>query len=345
MRRIKDLAMMSVYSTLVGTVISIPILYFYKLDGVVYFLVATSIGQYIISFYYASKIKLKNIKVSWNKAYQESKGMVKLGFSFMGGAFAGILGTYLIRVIIIKDLSLADAGIYQAAFAISGLYIGIILQAMAKDFYPRLTEVAFQPKEETKLINEQTQIGMLLAAPGLMFTLAFAPVGIRLLYTTDYMEAYPVLQWMILGIFLRTISWPMGYLFVARAKGKMFLYIQIASQLILLVATFFGLQYFGLQGTGIAFLTLYCVHVVGMFLLLRNENKFNWTSQVVKIIISLTLLFSIAFLILRFSNQLWGSIIVSLFGLFLTYVAYLEIAKILEIKNLKELIQKFKKKK
>jgi membrane protein YdbS with pleckstrin-like domain len=82
-----------------------------------------------------------------------------------------------------------------------------------------------------------------------------------------------------------------------------------------------------------------------MFLLLRNENKFNWTSQVVKIIISLTLLFSIAFLILRFSNQLWGSIIVSLFGFFLTYVAYLEIAKILEIKNLRELIQKFKKKK
>jgi hypothetical protein len=55
--------------------------------------------------------------------------------------------------------------------------------------------------------------------------------------------------------------------------------------------------------------------------------------------------FTLAFVILQYMSQLWGSTIVCLLGLFLTYVAYLEIAKILEIKNLKELIQKFKKKK
>jgi hypothetical protein len=59
----------------------------------------------------------------------------------------------------------------------------------------------------------------------------------------------------------------------------------------------------------------------------------------------MSLLFSLAFVILQYMSQLWGSIIVCLLGIILTYVAYLEIAKILEIKNLKELIHKLKRKK
>ena len=345
MRRIKDLAKMSIFSAFIGIVVSLPVLYIYELDGVVYFLLTISIGQYLVSLHFARKIKIKDLKVSWQQAYKESKAMVKLGFSFMGGALAGVLGAYLVRVIIIRDLGLAEAGIYQAAFAISGLYIGIILQAMGKDFYPRLTEVAFKAKEEIQLINEQTQVGMLLAAPGLMFTLALAPIGIKLLYSAEYIEAYPILQWMILGIFLRTISWPMGYLFIARAKGKLFFITQIISWTLQVILVFFGLQFFGLVGTGIAFFALYIFYTSMMFILLNKENDFKWSTQVVKIIISMSLVFTLAFVVLQYMSQLWGSTIVCSLGLILTYVAYLEIAKILEIENIKDLIQKFKKKK
>ena len=345
MRRIKDLAKMSIFSALIGTLVSLPVLYVYEFDGVVYFLLSMSIGQYLVSLYYARKISIKDIKVSWQRAFEESKVMIKLGFSFMGGALAAVLGAYLVRVIIIRDLSLADAGVYQAAYAISGIYIGIILQAMGKDFYPRLTEVAFQSKKEIQLINEQTQVGMLLAAPGLMFTLALAPLGIRLLYSAEYMEAYPVLQWMILGVFLRTISWPMGFLFIARAKGKVFFWTEIISWTLQVGLVFFGLKFFGLKGTGIAFFTLYIFYTTMMFILLKKENDFRWTSRVLKIILAMSLLFGLAFAILQFINQLWGSVIVSCLGIILSYVAYLEIAKILEIKSFKELFQKFKKKK
>jgi PST family polysaccharide transporter len=345
MRRIKDLAKMSIFSALLVTLVSLPVLYIYELDGVVYFLLAMSIGQYLVSLYFARKIKIKDLKVSWQQAYEESKAMVKLGFSFMGGALAGVLGAYLIRVMIIRDLGLADAGIYQAAFAISGLYIGIILQAMGKDFYPRLTGVAFQPKEEIQLINEQTQVGMLLAAPGLMFTLALAPVGIKLLYSAEYLEAYPILQWMILGVFLRTISWPMGFLFMARAKGKVFFWTEIITWSLQIVLVYFGLQFFGLVGTGVAFFTLYIFYTIMMFILLNRENNFRWTNQVVKIILGMSLLFSLAFVILQFFVQLWGSIIVSFLGVGLSYLAYLEIAKILEVKSFKQLVDLIKNRK
>jgi PST family polysaccharide transporter len=159
------------------------------------------------------------------------------------------------------------------------------------------------------------------------------------------MAAYPVLQWMILGVFLRTISWPMAFLFVARAKGKVFFWTEIITWSLQIVLVYFGLQFFGLVGTGIAFFVLYIFYTSMMFILLNKENDFKWSTQVVKIIISMSLLFSLAFVILQYMSQLWGSIIVCLLGIILTYVAYLEIAKILEIKNLKELIHKLKRKK
>ncbi|GGE41958.1 O-antigen translocase [Psychroflexus planctonicus] len=343
MRRIKDLARMSILSSVMGTVLSLPLIYFFEFDGISVYLVALAIGQFLVSLYYARKIKILDVKVSWRRAFEESKGMIKLGSSFMGASLATVLGAYLVRVIIIRDLSLTDAGIYQAAYAISGIYAGVIFQAMGKDFYPRLAGIAFESKKEIQLINEQTQVGMVLAAPGLMFTLALAPIGIRLLYSVEYIEAYPVLQWMILGVFLRTIAFPMGYLFIARAKGKTFLWTEIVTWSLQVGFVFFGLKFFGLKGTGIAFFVLYILYTTMMFYLLKRENNFRWTKQVMKTIVILSLLFGLAFTILQFLNQLWGSIIVCAIGIILTYIAYLEIIKILEMKSLKELIIKLKK--
>jgi PST family polysaccharide transporter len=345
MRRIKDLARMSILSSLMGTILSLPLIYFFNFDGISYYLVVLATGQFLVSFYYARKIKIQSIKVSWQDAFEESRGMIKLGFSFMGGALAAILSAYLIRVIIIRDLSLADAGIYQAAFALSGLYIGVILQAMGKDFYPRLTAVAFDSKKEIQLINEQTQVGMMLAAPGLMFTMAIAPLAIRLLYSREYLDAFPILQWMILGVFLRTISWPMGYLFIARAKGKKFLLTQVLSNVILLVFTYFFITYFGLEGAGIAFFGLYILHVIYMYFFIRTENDFKWNGGVIKRMILLSTSFIIAFTAIQYLSSFWGSITSAVIGVLLSFFALKEISNILEIKSLKQLMDLIKNRK
>lgn len=344
LRRIKDLAKMSIFSALIGTLISLPVLYFFEFDGISFYLVVLAIGQFLVSLYYARKIKIQDIKVSWRKAFEESKGMIKLGSSFMGAALAGILATYLIRVIIIRDLDLASAGIYQAALSLSGLYIGVILQAMGKDFYPRLTAVAFKSKKEIQLINEQTQVGMVLAAPGLMFTLAFAPFAIKLLYSAEYLEAFPILQWMILGVFLRTISWPMAYLFIARAKGKIFLFAELTINIIMTYLTYLFLDFYGLYGSGIAFFGTYIFYTIIMAGLLYKENRFQWSRKVIKRMLFLSIAFILAFIATQYFSSFWGSTTSVVIGVVLSIFALKEIGNILEIKSLKEVMDFIKNK-
>ena len=51
------------------------------------------------------------------------------GFLTMGAAYA-------VRTMVLRIVGVEAAGFYQSAWALGGLYVGIILQAMGADFYP-----------------------------------------------------------------------------------------------------------------------------------------------------------------------------------------------------------------
>ena len=344
MRRIKYLALLSIAGAILSTIISIPVILIMGMKGIAVFLVILAASQFLVSWYYARKIRVEKIPLSWKETWKRGKGMITLGLAFMGGAVASIAATYLIRVFIIRDFNLAAAGIYQAALAISGLYINVILQAMGKDFYPRLTAVANEPIEEIKIINEQTEIGMIMAAPGLLFTLALAPIAIDLLYTTEYAEAYPILQWMIVGVFLRTISWPMGFLFIARAKAKYFFWLQMLNNALHLFLVFWLISTFGLVGAGIGFFILYILHVLYMYVLIRRENGYEWEPVVIRNVLIFAAIFAASFLILNFTGPWVGTSIVVLFAILLSLFAIKKMMQIMEVSSIKALLNLIKNK-
>ncbi|MEL7001537.1 MAG: O-antigen translocase [Bacteroidota bacterium] len=342
MGKIKQLAVMSITSTALGALFSMPLIYIFSFDGIPLFLTAAAIGQYLVALYFARKIDIQKVVIDLTRFYDHAKGMIRLGVAFMGATLINLLSIYLIRVCIIRFYSLEEAGLYQAAFAISGLFINIVLQAMAKDFYPRLAEVSGDSTKEIKLINEQIGIGMMLAAPGLLFTLALAPIAIRIFYSAEYLDAYTILQWMIIGVFFRTVSWPMGYLFVARAKGKIFFLLQLASALIHIALVTLFLKLFGVQGTGIAFFGMYFIHIGYLYLLVNKENLFKWSPEVKKWIVALSLLFMTSLFILNFTSDWIGGIIISIFGLITTVFTLKRVMSIMKVETLKELIQYLK---
>ncbi len=57
-----------------------------------------------------------------------------------------------------------------------------------------------------RLVNEQVQISILLAGPGLLATLTFAPLAMHILYTPEFNGAVDLLRWICLGMMLRIIA-------------------------------------------------------------------------------------------------------------------------------------------
>src|SRR5690606_27729715 len=99
---------------------------------------------------------------------------------------ASSCASYIIRVFINKQGSIADVGLYNAGLTIVGTYVGLVFTSMGTDYYPRLSAVAEDREKLCREINHQTEIALLMLAPMLVAFIVYANFGIVLLYTKAF---------------------------------------------------------------------------------------------------------------------------------------------------------------
>lgn len=277
MRRISELAKMSVLGALYGTLFSIPIIYFFRERGVVPSLVCVAAMGILTSWWYARKIKVERVRLSLRQITDETGALLKLGVVFMASVLMTMGTAYLTRIIVLRKINLEAAGCFQAAWTLGGYYISFILQAMGADFYPRLTAVANNHAECNRLVNEQAEVGLLLAGPGVIATLTFAPLVMQLFYASEFWPAVEVLRWICLGMTLRVASWPMGFILLAKGARKLFFWSELLSSLLYVGLVWLGVGFWGLNGTGIAFFGLYVIYWIGIYAIVRRLSGFRWS--------------------------------------------------------------------
>ncbi len=89
------------------------------------------------------------------ESLRSAGGMVRLGFAFMWSALVASLAEYLTRAMITLQIGIEAVGIFGAAFALSGMLMNFILNAMCADYFPRLSGAADNPGKMTRLVSEQ----------------------------------------------------------------------------------------------------------------------------------------------------------------------------------------------
>lgn len=283
-RRIGDLARANVASMLINTVIMISLYVWLKQKGIVPALLANAAVALAVSWWFARRVKVEPVALRWRDTLAGAGHLVGLGIAFM---WSGLLTAGLdiaTRTVITREYGVDAAGYYQAAWALSGTFAGFILAAMGADFYPRLTKVIQDRVQATRIVNEQTEIGVLLALPGLLATLAFAPLIIRIFYTADFLAGAALLPWFLLGIFGRVVSWPLGFIQLAKGTGRWFMATEtifIAFQLGLVI---WLVRRVGTVGAAYAFAAAYVLYTVGMLWVASTLIDFRWSRDVKRLL-------------------------------------------------------------
>ena len=278
MRRISDMAKMGIVGTLFGAIISILVIYFLREEGIVISYILVSAMGILTSWWYSRKIQIQRPLISAAQVGQEAAALLKLGFAFMASGLLMSGAAYAVRLIVVRKVGFDAAGLYQAAWALGGLYLGFILQAMGADFYPRLTAIAADNTECNRLVNEQAHVSMLLAGPGVIATLTFSPLVIALFYTQQFEGAVEILRWLCLGMFLRVISWPMGFIIVAKGIQNLLIFSELAWTVVYLGLAWLCVDSFSLKGAGIAFFGSYIFHVLIVYIIVRRLSGFRWST-------------------------------------------------------------------
>lgn len=307
LQRIKDLITCAILGSLVGSLVSVIVIFFLRERGVAWFLVINAVFAFLSSWWFSRQIKLVSTTVSLGSAIQEAKALFGLGIGLMSAVLLTSAVAYFTRMIVIRTLGLTATGQYQAAYMLSAYYVGFILNAISLDFYPKLSGVSKNNREANRLMNDQIEIGLLLAIPGLTATLVLAPWVLRFCYTGAFVAATAIVQWAVIGVFFSMISWPLRHLQMAKGLGSLLIITETVFAALQIFLNWVCITKWGLQGAGIAYMLSFVAHAAGMYILCRRLSGFAWSRRVLLISLPGLLLLMLSFAAVKLLPIVWGA--------------------------------------
>jgi PST family polysaccharide transporter len=281
LRRVGDLARITVGSGVVGAALSVLAVGLWGAQALIAMVLIAPFVTFLLGHLYVARLGPPlGPRVRLPEMSREWRVMMTLGFAFMLSGLVTTLGHLAVRTLVQREMGADAVGQFQAAWAIGMTYLGFVLGAMGTDYYPRLTAAISDHTTATRLVNEQTEVALLLCAPVLLAMLGLAPWVIRLLYSADFAPAVDVLRWQLLGDILKVMSWPLGFVILACGAGKTFVLTETLGMGVFILGVLFGLPLIGVTATGVAFLGLYVVYLPIVWWFGGRRIGFRWTSTV-----------------------------------------------------------------
>lgn len=308
-RRINEMAQMKIICAVFAVCINVPLIWLMRENGIHWAMVVTAFTTFVVYWFYARRIKTVRIALSFPDIGKEIHGLIGLGTVFMSSGLMSTAVLYLSRVLIVRHLGIDAAGLYQASAGLSMIYVGMVLDAMGMDFYPRLTGVADNNVACNRMVNEQTKISLLLAIPGVLITLTIAPLLLKLFYSGEFVSASGILYWQILGVVGRVVSWPLGYIMLAKGAGRYYFTTELTANLLHIIFLFFAIRLWGIVGAGVAFFALYLVYFLVVITVANHLSGFVLSRENIVVWLQLLPAIVIVFLLMMNSTGMVTSIL------------------------------------
>lgn len=279
-RRLSELAKASVIGSSLGLITSIPLFYRFGVKGIVPALILTALTSLFLSWFYSRRIILEKTALDTRTIFRSGFSMVRLGLALTAAAIISTLSIYILNAFISKKGGVEQVGLYNAGWNIIGQYTALVFSAMATDYFPRLSAINNNNEEVRKLASQQIRIAMLIVSPLLALLIFFMPLVIRILYSQEFLPVVMFASIASLCIPFKTISWAMGYIYIAKRNSKLFMLMEIISGSVILLMNILSYYYYGLNGLGASFIITYFLVMLSSYYLLKRKYDFKLPREI-----------------------------------------------------------------
>ncbi len=343
-RSMKAIAVSTVIYAVLITAVTIPIYYFFRMQGIVAVLLLTSILNYLVNWFFARKIEIVVVRVGFKETFLRGKEMIQLGFLLSINVIFGHIMAYLLKLYFnFQNTSESVLGLYVVASTVLITYVGMIFTAMSTDFYPRLTTIEKDNSKVKEMVNDQIEIALLLITPLIVTFYLFAPLIIRILYSKEFLDVVLILKFALLAIIVKAIIWPLAFIILAKGEKKIYFLQELLGDAMNIGFTILFYNYFGLVGIGLAMLFNYVFYGLYVYKIVHAKFQFSFRKNTAVIIVKSLVLGSLsAFTVFIFDypKVYW---IVPIFVLISIYFSYVELNKRLDLSfYLHKFLSKFK---
>jgi len=294
-RRLKDLAKASVIGSALGLITSIPLYYWFGNEGIVPAIVISAITVLFLSWYFARKVEIEPVQMTYKETFSSGMGMVKLGISMTIAGFIASLSRYILNAYISHNGGIEVVGLYNAGWGVVGQYTAVVFAAMATDYFPRLSAIHSDNGKVQELVRQQSETALLILTPLLSLLIIMMPVVVKVLYTKEFLPMLMFTNLTILGIHFKTLSWAMGYIYLAKSDSRIFLILEIIGGSIILGLNLLFYYLYGLNGLGISFIISYIIAILISFYVLKRRYQISFPAN-----LYVKMIFTYCFVILAF---------------------------------------------
>jgi PST family polysaccharide transporter len=305
--QLKALASAQVIGALVALLVGAPLIWWFGHVGVA---IAVALAAVVPAAMLWSAAR-RHEPPSPVAARPDLRPLLAMGGALMLVGLFAQLSTYLVRLQLVEFAGLQAAGFYHAAFAVSGSLPGFVFVAMGADYFPRVAAAADE-REAAEHADHQIEAGLILGVPLLVLLLSAAGGVMTLLYADGFAPAVPLLTWMVWGVFLRLVSWPLGYWLLARGSTRMVIAVEAAGSLIMILLPMLFLPWFGLVGSAIAYAAAYLAYALILLVITRRRSG-RWLSSrvTIGIVVSAAMLALVQWLASSASAWGWAAVVVT----------------------------------
>ena len=259
--RLKRLASVSLWGTIFGLAVSVPLFYFLRERSILPSIIAYAMALAVFAWLFRNR-DYPAVSISRRETFDMGKGFVKLGIFMTLGNFATILASYAFNAWLNVNAGTEQVGFYQAGYTLINKYTGLILTALGMEYYPRLAKVAESRLRLRAFVSQEINVAIAIMAPVVALFILLRELVVWILYTPEFNVILTFVSWGMIGTVLRTLSWCLAFTILAKGDGKTYLWTEAASAVINLVLNIVFYQWWGLTGLGIAFLVSYLIYTL-----------------------------------------------------------------------------------
>jgi O-antigen/teichoic acid export membrane protein len=283
-REIKKLAQMNVALGLLGLLVSLPLFWYLRKDGIVPSIWINAFISVVLGWFYVKKINYKRtflvpVKEALNKGWE----LLRLGLLINLNGVLTLLVAYVIRVYISRKSGMEMVGLYTASFVILNTYFGMVFNAMSTDFYPSLVTQSKDITSRNKLLNRQIEIGLLLLSPLIVLFAIGSKIFIQALYSAEFLPIWGILVASLIGVFFKTIGWGFGYFYLACAQQRVYFRNELYFNGINLIFSLISFNYWGLNGMGAAYSLMYAIYSLVLAINAISKYKVTISTELIRV--------------------------------------------------------------
>lgn len=284
--RITYLAKSSVIGSVSGLLTSIPLYYFLGIKGIVPALIIAATTSFLLSSFFVSKMSLSKSNITFKQAFFEGRDIVNLGLVMMIALLMGRVVIVGVNAFISYAGSLSDVGLYNAGIAMTSQSVGLVFAAMSLDYFPRLSSISSDNLKVREMVNQQSEVTLLIILPILVAMILFAPLMIRILLSTEFNSLSSFIRLIALGTIFQAASFTISMTLLAKGDKKNYLIFNaLLANSLGLIFFIIGYKFWGLNGLAIAIGVHHFIFLIIYLIFTKKLYNYSMSRKFVSILL------------------------------------------------------------